>query len=228
MAATTTELEQDFRQRAIEAAGGISAEPIYRMVWDRIASEKLSGSVLDFGAGKGNLTRALFASGRFSSVTGVDALARPESLPADVRWVQGDLNEELALESFDVVIATEVIEHLENPRAVFRQFARLLKPSGKLILTMPNQESLRSYAALLIGGHFSSFLGASYPAHITALLRMDLERLCAETGFARPGFTYTDHGGIPKMPHVAWQRVLGRLARGRLFSDNLGMSTLRA
>ena len=38
---------------------------------------------------------------------------------------------------------------------------------------MPNQESIRSYAGLIFAGHFTHFLGACYPAHITALLRMD-------------------------------------------------------
>ncbi len=40
----------------------------------------------------------------------------------------------------------EVIASLENPRAVFREFARLLRPNGVLLLTMPNQESLRAYS----------------------------------------------------------------------------------
>ena len=36
--------------------------------------------------------------------------------------------------SFDAIISTEVIEHLENPRAVFREFARLVRPGGRLLL----------------------------------------------------------------------------------------------
>jgi hypothetical protein len=78
---------------------------------------------------------------------------------------------------------------------------------GTLILTMPNQESIRSYLGLLFAGHFVHFLGASYPAHITALLRTDLDRICTETRFTRCRFVYTNVGGIPKLPRLKWQQV---------------------
>ena len=39
--------------------------------------------------------------------------------------------------SFDAVLCTEVFEHLPEPAAALREFARLLKPGGHLILTAP-------------------------------------------------------------------------------------------
>ena len=39
--------------------------------------------------------------------------------------------------SFDAILCTEVLEHVPDPVAVLREFARLLKPGGKLILTAP-------------------------------------------------------------------------------------------
>ena len=120
-----------------------------------------------------------------------------------------------------------MIEHLENPRAVFREFHRLLRPRGTLLLTTPNQESLRSLAALVLRGHFVDFLDGSYPAHITALVRKDFERIAAEAGFARPRFLYTDDGGVPRFPTMKWQTVSFGLLRGRLFSDNVLVLTQR-
>jgi hypothetical protein len=120
-----------------------------------------------------------------------------------------------------------VIEHLENPRQVFRNLHKLLVPGGTLVLTTPNQESIRSYMALLFGGHFVSFLGASYPAHITALLREDLRRICAETGFGSPSFLYSGVGAVPKLTRLTWQGVSFGLFKGRLFSDNVGMVVKR-
>jgi 2-polyprenyl-3-methyl-5-hydroxy-6-metoxy-1,4-benzoquinol methylase len=130
--------------------------------------------------------------------------------------------------SYNFVISTEVIEHLDSPRAAFREFYRLLRPGGILIVTTPNKESMRSLAGLLMGGHFVAFLGRSYPAHITALLRKDFQRICRETGFAPPEFYYTDSGGLPKLPQVRWQSLTFGLLKGRLFSDNLAVVTRKS
>jgi hypothetical protein len=73
-----------------------------------------------------------------------------------------------------------------------------------------------------------AFLDESYPAHLTALVRKDLERLCLEVGFEPPEFSYTDYGAVPKWTSLTWQSLsFGRL-RGRLFSDNLVAVTRRA
>lgn len=39
--------------------------------------------------------------------------------------------------SFDAILCTEVLEHLPDPSAALKEFARLLKPGGVLILTAP-------------------------------------------------------------------------------------------
>src|SRR6185436_10203017 len=104
---------------------------------------------------------------------------------------------------------------------------RLLRPRGILLLSTPNQESLRAIAALVTRGHFVDFLDGSYPAHITALVRRDFARIAAETGFEPPHFLYTDVGGVPRWPAMKWQRLSGGLIRGRRFSDNVLVVTRR-
>ena len=178
--------------------------------------------MLDFGAGTGELTAHLVASGLTLRLTAIDLLPPPVYDQA-VTWLQADLNGPVPLpaESFDAIVSAEVIEHLENPRAVFRELNRLLRPGGYLLLTTPNQESLRSLASLAVRGHFVDFLDSSYPAHITALVRHDFVRIAAETGFEAPKFSYTATGAVPGFPSVSWQGLsFGRL-RGRRFSDNL-------
>ncbi|WP_372674233.1 class I SAM-dependent methyltransferase [Acidithiobacillus sp.] len=156
----------------------------------------------------------------------MERFERTGSLPCEINWYSGDLNEDIPINGqFDTVTCSEVIEHLENPRRTFRCLSGLTKPGGLLVLTMPNQESIRSYVGLVLGGHFTQFLGSSYPAHITALVRLDLVRLCAEVGFGQPTFQYTNIGGIPKAPWLTWQSMSFGLLRGRLFSDNIAMIT---
>ncbi len=54
--------------------------------------------------------------------------------------------------SFDLVLLTEVIEHLENHRAAICELARVLKPGGTLIVTTPNIMRLDSRLAFLLSG----------------------------------------------------------------------------
>lgn len=212
------------RRRASELSGGISSEPIKSLILSVLADERATGSLLDFGAGTGELLSRLQALSAFDRLAGVDLFPRPSSLAPAIGWHQQDLNDDVeAGGPFDTVVCCETIEHLENPRHVFRSLRRLLRPGGLLVLTMPNQESIRSYAGLIFAGHFTHFLGACYPAHITALLRLDLSRLCAESGFSSPAFRFTDDGAIPKLARVHWQQVSFGLLRGRWFSDNVCM-----
>lgn len=214
---------EEQRLQAAEASSGKSSEVIYDRILKIIGDYHLRGRALDYGAGIGNFTRKLLASGRFEQIDGADILLPPENLPSTIRWHRLDLNDADAIPatSFDVVIAAEVIEHLENPRQVAREWFRILKPGGTLILSTPNNESMRSLMALLVRGHYVAFLDSCYPAHITALLRKDLRRILTEAGFSEVRFHFTNHGGLPKLPTVSWQQVSLGLLKGCRFSDNL-------
>ena len=54
--------------------------------------------------------------------------------------------------TFDLIISMSVIEHLDAPDAVFREFDRVLKPGGTLIVQTPN---LFDYVSLI--AHFTPF-----------------------------------------------------------------------
>jgi|GEM_PF-230465 len=211
-----------WRKAAADHAAGASAEPVYRMLERGLAEVHASGCLLDFGAGGGALSRRLIASGRFSEVTGADIVAAPVDVDG-LRWVQQDLNEPLKVPdgSYDVVVAAEVIEHLENPRALARDWFRVLRPGGSLLFSTPNNESLRALDSLAVQGHFVAFTDSSYPAHITPMLRKDMERVVMEAGFSAPFFRFTNVGGIPKFPDVSWQHMTRGLLKGMRFSDNV-------
>ena len=57
-------------------------------------------------------------------------------------------------QTFDLVISTEGIEHLENHYLFLREVNRVLKPGGTLILTTPNITALRSRVRFLGSGFF--------------------------------------------------------------------------
>lgn len=66
-------------------------------------------------------------------------------------------------QSLDLVVASEIIEHMEEPDKVVKEIARVLRPEGKLVLTMP--------------------LESHTPAHVHALgSSEDLRALCERAG----------------------------------------------
>jgi SAM-dependent methyltransferase len=147
----------------------------------------------------------------------------PADLAGRLQWIQQDLSQSLPNREaeFDVVIAAEIIEHLENPRFTVREIFRVLKDGGWAIITTPNNESLRALLALVLRGHYVAFTDTSYPAHITALLRKDLTRIFREAGFSEPAFSFNGEGSVPGVPSLKWQGLSLGLLRGLRFCDNI-------
>ncbi|HTZ40594.1 MAG TPA: class I SAM-dependent methyltransferase [Syntrophales bacterium] len=53
-------------------------------------------------------------------------------------------------ESFDIVLCSDVVEHLENPERCFSEIRRVLKPGGTAVITTPNSSSAMIRFANLI------------------------------------------------------------------------------
>jgi len=69
---------------------------------------------------------------------------------AEVDLAQGSLP--FADASFDAVLFNETLEHLiGSPLPAMKEFARILKPGGRLALTTPNVASLRNRLSFLFG-----------------------------------------------------------------------------
>lgn len=219
MTAVTVTAERMLEERARQSLG-ISDRAIYEMAARAMQQRGAGGeTLLDVGCGVGNLWP--FVRERFSRCVGVDAV-RYEGLPDDVEFAQADLNSPripLPDGCADVVASIETIEHLENPRAFMRELVRLAKPGGHVIVTTPNQLSLLSLLTLIVKQRFSAFQDVHYPAHVTALLEVDLRRIAAECGLAEIEVAYTIQGRIILTPWH-YPRAFTHLSP-RLFSDNL-------
>jgi len=190
------------------------------MVADTLASHRISGQiVLDVGCGTGSLLK--YVDSKFSTYLGADVLRYPD-FPGHLDFIKVDLDSgrvPLPDEFADTVVSVETIEHLENPRSFVRELARLAKPGGEVIVTTPNQLSLLSTATLILKGQFSAFQNTNYPAHITALLEIDLRRIFQECGLKVDAICYSHSGRIPLTPRH-YPLGITKLAP-RLLSDNI-------
>jgi SAM-dependent methyltransferase len=72
--------------------------------------------------------------------TGIDFKV-PEVRSKKIRTIQSKLNDTLPFteNSFDIVTMLAVLEHLERPREICREIVRVLKPGGRLVLTVPGK-----------------------------------------------------------------------------------------
>jgi len=111
--------------------------------------------VLDAGCGEGHLIERLHALSPDNVYTGVDitevALERARRRCGFAEFHSMNLESlQFADESFDAVTNTEVIEHIHEYHAVLAEFARVLRPGGRLLITFPN-EVLWTVARFLLG-----------------------------------------------------------------------------
>jgi 2-polyprenyl-3-methyl-5-hydroxy-6-metoxy-1,4-benzoquinol methylase len=147
---------------------------------------------LDVGCGTGCLLRALAAAG-YEDVWGVELseyagrIAR-ESTKAKVHV--GDFTElPLPVGHFDVINATEVIEHVRDPLAFFRRVKELLAPGGVFIYSTGN-----------VRGMYARVLGKRWPylhpeGHLFYYDRTTLTRYFERVGLRSVHFASLDRSG---------------------------------
>jgi 2-polyprenyl-3-methyl-5-hydroxy-6-metoxy-1,4-benzoquinol methylase len=88
---------------------------------------KRTSSILDFGCGSGAFVKFLQEQG-YERSSGYDAYAEAYSDPSVLGC------------RYDLVVSYDVVEHAEDPRACFEEFATLLAPGGVLAIGTPNAD----------------------------------------------------------------------------------------
>jgi 2-polyprenyl-3-methyl-5-hydroxy-6-metoxy-1,4-benzoquinol methylase len=216
--------ELNVEERARLSAGQ-SAAVIHDAVVEALTERGIRARCLvDVGCGTGSL-RARVQS-LCERYVGADAI-RYDGFPAGAEFVLANLDAgSVALPdgACDVVACVETIEHVENPRALMRELVRLTSPGGSLVVTTPNQLSVLSKLTLLSKNEFVHFQERPglYPAHISALLEVDLVRMCRENELEDIAVRYSGHGRVP-FTGRHWPNALRASsgAKGRAFSDNV-------
>ena len=113
------------------------------------ALEPVPASILEFGCGTGRNLAALAKRGA-SVLAGVDLSGgmlkiASERLPSASLWCQDALAPvEADAASFDLVLVSLVLEHIKDPSGVFAEAARLLTPTGKLLVLELHPQAFRA------------------------------------------------------------------------------------
>jgi len=164
-----------------------AVEGLHDMVGDIAVAEFPKGAeVLDVASGSGAMCLRLQEAG--FNMTGCDMVEENFKLKGRVPFQALDLNTEFSRtigKLYDAVTATEIIEHLENPRQFLRQCFACLKPGGKLLLSTPNLESALSKAMYITSGTSRWYTDRDYMeyGHITPMPLWVLRKAALEAGF---------------------------------------------
>ena len=164
-----------------------SVAGVHEMIAE-IVRERLEpgAQVLDLACGAGALTLRLQQAGY--RLTACDLISDKLEIRGGVDFVQADLNQDFAPKFaavFDAVVASEIIEHVENPRHFLREVRKIIRLGGTLIVSTPNIDSPLSKAIFLRTGRHRWFTDSDYEesGHITPMSEACLRRALVETRF---------------------------------------------
>ena len=140
---TATEYARIYEAVYLRGAGG-SPNARFAALARLVRRAEGRGRFLDFGCGNGAFLDAMPG---YDAVGFEVAAYAPEGVVRRGRVVAGDILAEnltsagLGAATFDFIVAWDVLEHLAAPAQQLRRLNTLLKPGGRLYLTLPNIDS---------------------------------------------------------------------------------------
>ncbi|MDH3519854.1 MAG: class I SAM-dependent methyltransferase [Myxococcales bacterium] len=122
-----------------------------------------------------------------------------------------DLNAPLDIEddAFDALVCCEGLEHLENPWLALREFHRIVRTGGRVVITLPNTIDVRQRLRVLRHGFYGHYL-PKVADHINLLGTFGLCHALLRSGFAIDGIDSPNVYGGPVMRSLAALLRFGR------------------
>ena len=151
----------------------------------RFISRDTNAVALDAGCGSGELATVL--AGHYRRVIGVDYsqimidLAIKAGPPANVEFHQADCtNMPVAADTADRIFSLGLLDYLPDLDAVMKEFRRVAKHGGRVVVTMPKSPSLFAPMRWATGIRARFF---KVPPIVNTLSRRELDALMARHGF---------------------------------------------
>jgi 2-polyprenyl-3-methyl-5-hydroxy-6-metoxy-1,4-benzoquinol methylase len=124
--------------------------------------------------------------------------------------LNADFGDSFSKDGYDLVVAIEIIEHLENPWHFLREIRKLLRKGSVLVLSTPNVDSTLDRLTYLIDGHPFYFGERGYVnsgGHITQVPDWLFRRVATSSGYTHVKLNTT----VDTRPHIGLTTALKRL-----------------
>ena len=192
----STTTYKEFEWHVPEAGNGESGVGLTMKFIDIVNRLENVKRVCDLGCGNG------FMAGRLAElgfdVTGVDAsesgiaIAQSNFPKATFHQalVDSTLRESKGLEDFDLVVSSDVIEHLYRPSDLIEASLSVLKPNGYLVIGTPYHGYLKNLLLSLTGKMDAHFTSLDDGGHIKFFSVKTLAELLKSHGFTDLNFAF--------------------------------------
>lgn len=185
----STAIYKEFEWNGAAAGNGESGVGLTNAFIDIVSSLENVTSVCDLGCGNGYMAGRLAELGY--TVTGVDAsesgiaIARANFLQSTFvhATIDSSLRDRTGLESFDLVVSSDVIEHLYRPADLIEAAASLVKPNGRILIGTPYHGYLKNLVLSVTGKMDSHFCVNDVGGHIKFFSVKTLSELLMKHGF---------------------------------------------
>lgn len=184
----------EFEWNSEHAGNGVSGEKLTNVFVSLVQQIDGVRSICDLGCGNGHIAGRLASLGY--QVTGIDAsrsgIRIAQGAYPNVNFVESLIDQNLAetVHSFDLVISSDVIEHLYRPSDLLEAAFTLLKPQGHLLLGTPYHGYLKNLVISLSGRMDSHFSALHDGGHIKFFSVKTLSQLLTSHSFTDLHFSF--------------------------------------
>lgn len=127
------------------------------------------GMLLDIGAGTGDFLQE--AHNQNWNTTGIEPSAKAKTIAVQKGVSFAESLEALEDHSFDVITMWHVLEHVPNLEKQIQELKRLLKPTGTIVIAVPN---FKSYDAQHYGHFWAAY---DVPRHLWHFSKLSISKL---------------------------------------------------
>lgn len=138
-------------------------------------SEPSTSKILDIGAGSGAIGQELREK-NFQDIYAIEVDPKSkEHISGYYREITSDL-QSLSQKSFDVILLLDVLEHVSEPKNFLIETLALLKPGGKILVSLPNVAHWSVRIPLLFGSFNYKGRGILDKTHVTFFTRKSAKK----------------------------------------------------
>jgi SAM-dependent methyltransferase len=149
------------------------------------------GTVLDIGCSSGELLQAMKRYGNFE-LWGVESNRKAAKLAEEkgIRVWHGEFEQHMVpAQSADLILLQHTLEHLWDPSRALAECFRILRPSGRVVIEVPN---FSSWDRMLFGRYWG---GGHAPRHLWHFTPRTLESMCRSAGLSKVRVVSCMHTG---------------------------------